>query len=927
MILKFKAKTLKKKSNLTRNLLILYFIITSSIATLFLVFFFSSYTVKIKSYQFLDLLSKAGRIEYIHIFEIGWKALQSKFMNFDKIELEISFKDIVKLEKDRALAINRGTLGINDNLTEVNVKITHQNKKLNARIRLKGGRDMHWKNKSTSSYNFYLKSNEYLMGMRTFTIHKPGVRNYIHEWIFHEMMGDMGLIKSNYHFFHLYINGENQGLYALEEKMSKEIIERNKRRNGPIFTAVNFISNKEKDIPALKIYQDKYWSRPENIELAKTATNKFADFLSGRRGIENTFDLEKMAAYFAIMDATYTLHAIPFNSKLYYNPINGLFEPVPRDGHRSLPNYHEFNKNFYNGLIIDSLDQPETMDTHGINLQIHKGRWYWVNKFFMKDGKINKKFYSLYLKYINKISKKEYYENFLKKRKDEIYNINANIYGDISFYATTRDYGTGIYYFSEKDLKYRFDYIQKRLETVDKSFFVRLRDKFKLEVRVAYPFYNDPNNRETKLSYIIVDKIICNNSNEILIKKQLEIHTNTFIDLSKKNFNENNCNIVHFTDHIINKKYIVKIDELNNFFKFKELKDKKNKNYLNYFSKKNNKLFLKENETRIGQNIYIPQNLVISMGPGQKLILFNNAFILSDSPWNADGDKDQISITGLENNFGGGILINNSKLRSYFKNVKFSYLAGYKKDFLDKTSNKRYGFKTYYSKNIINDYREITIEKNLDSANSEFIILGSLNFHQSNAELVNVAFEKISSEDALNIVNSKFKIKNISFNNNASDSIDFDFSNGKIEKAKFINIGNDAIDFSGSKATIKDMVFENINDKLISVGENSNVKISNINANNSYAGIASKDGSIVKAENITMENVELPFLSYNKKFEYNIAQLHIKNINIKNFKNKWVTDQNSKIFHNGSSTGNILNDILPLVYKKDIKLLETKSAK
>ncbi|MDP6144051.1 MAG: FtsW/RodA/SpoVE family cell cycle protein, partial [Candidatus Marinimicrobia bacterium] len=39
----------------------------------------------------------------------------------------------------------------------------------------------------------------------------------------------------------------------------------------------------------------------------------------------------------------------------------------------------------------------------------------------------------------------------------------------------------------------KFDYIQKSLETVDKSFFVRLRDKFKLEVRVAYPFYNDTN--------------------------------------------------------------------------------------------------------------------------------------------------------------------------------------------------------------------------------------------------------------------------------------------------------------------------------------------------------------------------------------------------------------------------------------------------
>ena len=52
MILKFKAKTLKKKSNLTRNLLILYFIITSSIATLFLVFFFHLTQSKLRAISF-----------------------------------------------------------------------------------------------------------------------------------------------------------------------------------------------------------------------------------------------------------------------------------------------------------------------------------------------------------------------------------------------------------------------------------------------------------------------------------------------------------------------------------------------------------------------------------------------------------------------------------------------------------------------------------------------------------------------------------------------------------------------------------------------------------------------------------------------------------------------------------------------------------
>ena len=202
MILKFKAKALKKKNNLLQKLLILYFFFTFSIAGLFLVFFFSSHTVKVKSSKILDYLSRGGRIEYVNIFKISWMALQSKFKKFDKIDLEIKFGDIIKLEKDRALAIKRGTLGINDRLTEVKVKVIYQNKKYDARIRLKGGRDLHWKDKNKSSYNFYLKDGQYIKGMRTFAIHKPGVRNYIHEWIYHEMIGDMGLIKSNYDFFH-----------------------------------------------------------------------------------------------------------------------------------------------------------------------------------------------------------------------------------------------------------------------------------------------------------------------------------------------------------------------------------------------------------------------------------------------------------------------------------------------------------------------------------------------------------------------------------------------------------------------------------------------------------------------------------------------------------------------------------------------------
>ena len=206
-----------------------------------------------------------------------------------------------------------------------------------------------------------------------------------------------------------------------------------------------------------------------------------------------------------------------------------------------------------------------------------------------------------------------------------------------------------------------------------------------------------------------------------------------------------------------------------------------------------------------------------------------------------------------------------------------------------------------------------------------FILLGALNIHQSDVDLSNIIFDKISSEDALNIINSKFNINNIEFIENASDSMDFDFSDGKIDKVKFLNIGNDAIDFSGSNANISNISFENVSDKLISVGENSNVKISNIKANKSYIGIASKDGSTVVAENIFMENVIFPFTSFNKKFEYSTASLYLKNIDVNKYHKKWITDESSKIYLDNSSVGKIIKGIIPVIYEKDINLLSKTS--
>jgi hypothetical protein len=590
-----------------------------------------------------------------------------------------------------------------------------------------------------------------------------------------------------------------------------------------------------------------------------------------------------------VLDATYTTHALFYNSKIYYNPLSGLFEPVPRDGHRQLPNYHKFNKNYYEKTILDSVYHLETFEELGNNLQIHIGRKWWIDKFFLnKNGEINRDFYQLYLKYLTKISSKKYLESFFDLRKNKIERINSHIYSDYFFYSSSRKYTWGLYYFKESDLFHRAEVIRKRLQTENKVISAVIDENKDLVIDVGYPpgpggFILPP-----KFSDLNIKSINCNDAKteEIkLINKPLNIFSSTIIKLDFDISKNTVCNSVNINDKKLNQNYLVKIDHINSFHSIDKFSENKKKNYLKFFKKSNNNLYLKDDLVQITENLLIPSNLNVIIDSGQKLILLNNSFIISHSPWIVDGKKKEIIISGLENDLGGGIMISNSSKQSYFNNVKFSHLGGLE-------------------------------------INNELTISGAINFYKTDVSMKNITFEKTLSEDAMNIISSKFNIKDIKFTQSRSDSIDLDFSDGSMSDARFVNIGNDAIDFSGSNVEIKNIYFEKIGDKLISVGENSNINILNINAQNSLVGIASKDGSIVKASNIKMKNVKLPFLSFNKKFEYEPASMYLSEINIDEFEEKWLIDKKSKIYHENSEVGKISKNIIPIVYEKKFNLLE-----
>ncbi len=219
-----------------------------------------------------------GINNYTKLINIILYSTKKFSFKYRTVELNIDYENQLIIEKNRKDLVDNAILSgskrkQSDNFEIVEAQLVHNNKNYDARIRLKGDRTIHFRDKEKSSYKIEILGDERLNGMKKFSFIKPRVRNYIHEWLFHEFSEEGNLIKLNYEFIYLYINGSNQGLYVLEENFGKELVERNKRRNGPIFTVLSEFSwdifNSELDV-----YNKKYWYKKENIKILDYSKKK-----------------------------------------------------------------------------------------------------------------------------------------------------------------------------------------------------------------------------------------------------------------------------------------------------------------------------------------------------------------------------------------------------------------------------------------------------------------------------------------------------------------------------------------------------------------------------------------------------------------------------------------------------------------------------
>lgn len=146
---------------------------------------------------------------------------------------------------------------------------------------------------------------------------------------------------------------------------------------------------------------------------------------------------------------------------------------------------------------------------------------------------------------------------------------------------------------------------------------------------------------------------------------------------------------------------------------------------------------------------------------------------------------------------------------------------------------------------------------------------GGVTLTGSRAVLNNCTFGECLGEDALNIVGAQTSCNDCTFDGGKSDLFDGDFINGSVTGCKFFNSDSDALDVSGSVLTVERCHFERIGDKALSIGEGSRVKARDCHVVSAMIAASSKDRSTVSIERLSVDAVErFVAVAYVKKPEF-----------------------------------------------------------
>ncbi len=789
-------------------------------------------------------LQKRGQTPNLKNFLIAVSELDFAFIpnygvgmtaNIDQFDIEIKFKHILRIQYLRELAFSKGIIDDEIKVESFPAKLSVNGEIYNVKLSLSGMMLEHLSHPTKWSYQIKVKGDKTINGMKRFTLMFPRARGYLTDWVATELCKERGLIGLRKDFVDVNLNGKSIGLYYMEEKFDKYLLESNRMREGIIFKI---------KYPQMSVYgESKMLANSETKDRLIRFRQLWQALVAGDIAVDEFFNLEKMAKIYAITDLMKDKHAISLtNMRLYFNPVTGLAEPIGREwGYLRKENQSKME------LFIEK--PTPASKYHEITESDTLIRLIYDNFTFKRH----------YLKEANEISKEAFLNDLFERLRPRMKALLKKIYRENPFYKSP-----------ESILLNNQKYIRKKLysdlpeisayfhEKEEGQLRILLNNQQDLPIAISHVNWADSVNffpiKETILRSKWKVKINDQNLTSFAFPVGF-IWSDSMVNELKISYNilgldGNRKEILVFPWNFKNREAFSKnpVNKVANYESFDFIKEEQGSNILR----------IPAGEWTLDRELFIPAGKELVINPGAKIDMVNEAQIICKSSFNCLGTEEKPITFYSSDSTGRGLLVLNAGNLSLLYYTSFDNLA--------------------------------------PPSNTGWKMSGSVTYYESAVNISNCTFSgNRIGDDCLNIIRSEFKIEHTLFKDIRADAFDCDFCKGTVNNSSFINIGNDAVDISGTEMTLNNIIIDKVGDKGLSVGENSQMTARDIRINNAEIAITSKDKSVLILENCEILNCTIGIAAFQKKSEFGPGIIVINGLQMNQTQIPYLIEQNSSL--------------------------------
>ena len=832
-------------------------------------------------YTKLDVINRM--IDEVNPF-VGKNAVNS--LDIDEINLILSSNDISYSEKfidnikqeAKKTHVGRPMISNNSNIEYRKIKIYYNGKKYKGKARIHGTSPWHFVYPK-KSYAVKLDKNNLIKNMRRFSLtnlEKPSISS-IASYKISKLFGFMDV---NSFLVKLKINDKLQGVYLLEEKLHKTLLEKNNLSNVDIIKPVDNYDHQ---------YPNGNHEHPFVYDLSNTQIKKISKKNIGQTlrykalydnklsvsNLKKLIDIKKFAKFDALRILFGDSHGVlGANQKILYDTSTGTMAPFFRTEGIVMPlRYNDYGSNFekkvYNLIEYKKFKNNPLYKTLVKDDQYRILRNSYLNEIVKNKQKIidiydrvmeelipilkvangpnsssRRLIYNEYRNYEHIKENLNIIEKYLNYSKVFVEAINVGNELEISI---SPDSNTGVF----------IDRIDANLLPNDEIFVQKDGDKgFNIKFKNIKSYLNE----ETFILGLDGDLDVVKNTFKFNLKSHKTI-TNfeiKFSNLTTGKAVEDKDILYVFVDRPLEFSFDYLKQNIDKFLdKYKELG----------LVVKNKDIYILKGSYKLDENLILPYGYNLIIEKGVNIGIGLNKSILVYGELHVKGTEvEPVIISNTDHNsfFGSVASIGNGETESV---IEYLHIWG--------GSN-----------------------ANINGIHSS----GALSLYNHNSvKILNSRIFNNSGDDGINIKNSTVLLDGNILDGNAADQLDIDASSGLIKNNQFfskplqsgyklnqisIDDNGDGADFSGSNIRVKNNKFYGFLDKAISIGENTKAIVTGNNLFNNNSAIVAKDQSkvfiyknIYKHNSIDVQMYrKKPFFNFPEVYDFNNNQSQVKNI-------------------------------------------------